>query len=219
MHTLTRLTLPFTTLLFATTAAAQTVGDTFVGSGISTFGATLEGAYQFEPTTRVRGIAMGGINVDSSGEDDDGNTFTYDVSIAAAAVLLDYFPQGAGWHFSGGVLLDLTDISGVGMGAETEPFEINGETFDGGRVDADASFSNRLAPMVAVGYEYDFGNNWLLNGELGAVYIGGIDASYTANSEPLQDAIDDDEDFQSAIADGSDITLLPYIGITMSYRF
>lgn len=216
MHILKISTAVFT---FASPVAAQTVGDTYVGSGISTFGATLEAAYQIEPLARVRGIAMGGVRVDSSGEDDDGNTYSYDASIAAAAVLLDYFPQGQGWHISGGVLFDLSDITGVGTGPDREPFEINGETFENGRVDATVSPANSVAPMVAVGYEYDFGNQWVINGELGAIYTGGIEMDYTANSDRLQDAIDDDDDFQSAIAEGKDISVLPYIGLTVSYRF
>jgi len=61
MHILKVSTAIFT---FASPVAAQTVGDTYLGSGISTFGATLEAAYQIEPLARVRGIAMGGVRVD-----------------------------------------------------------------------------------------------------------------------------------------------------------
>jgi len=205
--------------LCAAPAVAQDVGDIFVGNGVSILGATIEGAYQIDPNYRLRGIFMGGLNVDSEGEDDDGNSFEYDIAIAASAVVIDYFPTGTGWHWTGGLLFDLSDISGVGRGADTEPFVVNGETFESGRVDAEMSFSRGLAPILTAGYEYDFGNDWLINGEVGAVFIGGIDTTYTANSTALQNAIDTDADFVKARSDAADLSILPYIGITISYRF
>jgi hypothetical protein len=140
-------------------AVAQEVGDTTIGGGLSIFGVTVESTYQIEPDLRLRGVAMGGFNFDDTDTDDDGNTYDIDLNIAAAALLVDHYPSGPGWRVSGGLLINLSDLSAEGRGEDTEPFEINGETFDGGIVTGDARFANELAPMVTAGYDYDFGNN------------------------------------------------------------
>ena len=200
-------------------ASAQTVGETTIGGGLSILGATLESAYQVAPDLRMRGVVMGGLNYSDTEEDDDGNAFDIDLSVGAAAFLVDHYPSGPGWRISGGLLVNLSDIAATGRGAETEPFEINGETFDGGVVTGEAEFANNLAPMITAGYDYDFGNDWYLSAEVGAIYIGGIETSFTANSDALQDAVDDDPDFRDAQADAEDIDFLPYVSMTVSFRF
>lgn len=200
-------------------ASAQSAGDTTFGGGLSVLGATLEGTYQIDPETRVRGVLIGGFGYDDSETDDDGNTYEIDLSVAAAAVMVDFYPNGPGWRVSGGLLLDLSEIEATGTGAFDEPFEINGETFDGGEIVGEAGFRNQISPIVTTGYDYPINDEWIISGEIGAIFTGGFDIEATANSDLLQAEIDADADFQDLQSDARDIELLPYISVTVGFRF
>lgn len=206
-------------LLSGSSLFAQSVGDTTVGGGLSVFGATLETTYHIESDSRLRGVLMGGLRYDEVQIDDDGNRFDVDIDLAAAALLLDYYPDRFGWRVSGGLLMNLSDLNATGQGGPNDPFEINGQLFTGGTVMVESRFSNEVAPMITAGYDYDLGNNWIMSGELGAIYIGGIETELTASSDALQNAIDSDEDFQNNIRDLEDTNVLPYLSVAVSFRF
>ncbi|MEL6570028.1 MAG: hypothetical protein AAFQ64_00110 [Pseudomonadota bacterium] len=199
--------------------AQHTFGDTTFGGGVTLFGPMLEGSYTFEPNLRLRGMLIGGWDFDTTEVDEDGNMFDVDVDPAAAAILIDHSPRGDGLRFSGGLLFDLSEISAIGRGAGPDGFEVNGETFDEGVVTADAGLSSRVAPMIAAGYEYSLDDQWVLSGELGAIYAGGLSTTLTANSDLLQDTIDDDEDIQESLSDAASLTILPFISVAVSFRF
>ena len=200
-------------------ASAQSVGEVTLGNGLSVLGATFEGTYQIEPDARLRGVLIGGVSYDATEEDDDGNTFSIDAELSAAALLVDFYPYGPGWRISGGVLLNMSDVAALGTGGPTEPFEINGETFVGGVVEADVTFANQIAPMVTTGYDYPINENWVLSGEVGAIYTGGFDIDVTANSDALQAEIDSDPDYLDLRSDANDVTLLPYVSVSVGFRF
>lgn len=203
----------------APSAYAQSVGDTTFGGGLSVFGPTLEGSYQFEPLLRLRGVAIGGLSYSDTDEDDDGNAYDIDLSVAAAAILVDHYPKLTGWRLSGGLLFNLSDFQATGTGAETEPFEINGRLFDGGEVLGEAEFVRNIAPMVTVGYEHAFENNWVLSGEVGAIFTGGFATDLTANSDLLQAEVDINQDFQDFQSDARSFDVLPYMSVAVSFRF
>ena len=162
---------------------------------------------------------MGGLSYDTIESDDDGNRYEIDLALSAAALLFDYYPDRTGWRVSGGVFIDMSDLAATARGAPGAAIEVNGETYADGRVEAAAQFANELAPMVTAGYEYDLGDNWRLSGEVGAVYTGGIEAAFTANSDALQEAVDADADFQKNKRDLRDLTVLPYLSVAVSFRF
>lgn len=200
-------------------ALAQSVGEMTLGGGLSIFGPTLEATYQLEPALRLRGVAIGGLSYTDTEEDDDGNTYDIDLSVAAAAIMLDHYPDDTNWRLSGGLLFNLSELEAEGRGADTQPFEINGQTFAGGTVLGEAEFSRNVAPMVTVGYDHDLGNNWILSGEFGAIYTGGLSTTLTANSDPLQAEVDANEDFNDLRGDARGIALLPYLSVSVSFRF
>lgn len=199
--------------------AQQEVGETTIGGGVSIFGPLVEGTYMFEPNLRVRGVLIGGWDFDTSETDDNGNTFDIDLDPAAAAILIDHYPSGSGWRFSGGLLFDLSEVTAIGRPSATDAFEFNGETFDTGRVEVEGGLSAEVAPMVTAGYEYPLDAQWTLSGEIGAIYAGGFSATAEADNDLLQDAIDNDEDFQDALSEANSITILPYISVAVSFRF
>ena len=200
-------------------AAQQDIGGSSVGGGITLFGPMVQTSYVFEPNLRVRGMVIGGWDFDTTETDDDGNVFDIDIDPAAAVILIDHYPHGEGLRFSGGLMFDLSEIGAVGRGLGVEGFEVNGEQFDGGVVTADAGLGSRVAPMVAAGYEFALDDQWVLSGEFGMIYAGGLSVTLDANSDPLQDAIDNDADIQQNLSDAAGQTILPYLGLAVSFRF
>jgi len=55
--------------------------------------------------------------------------------------------------------------------------------------------------------------------EIGVIFNGGIDLAFEATGTTLQSAIDNDPDVQEAIQTAADTNKLPYIALTISYRF
>lgn len=202
----------------AATASAQEVGDWTASVGVSTFGANYEAIYQLRPNMRLRGAVMGGLNY-SGTEEEDGSTFEVDANLSAFAVMADYYPTQSGWRVSGGVLFNGSKLDSTATGSASNPIEIDDQTFSTGSLDVDADFKNTLSPIVTTGYDYRFKNNWIVSGEIGAIYTGGIDLTATGSTAEIQTAINNSDDYNTSRQDASDITFLPYISVTVGYTF
>ncbi|MDO6592002.1 hypothetical protein DS901_00255 [Loktanella sp. D2R18] len=194
----------------ATPTFARDVGDTSVNLGVSTFGVNLEAAYQINPAIRVRGALMGGISLDYDENNDDGD-FSGTFDLGGAAFLGDYYPGQSGWRISGGLFFSNTELSLTGT------TDIDG--LGSQSVTATAEFENKIAPMLSTGYDLAFGRGWSFNSEIGVIFNGGIDLNIIADNSAIQQDVDDDTDVQDAKGDADDITVLPYIGVSLGYRF
>ena len=73
--------------------------------------------------------------------------------------------------------------------------------------------------MVTTGYDYRFGNNWVLSGEVGAIYTGGITLEASSDNAQLQAQLATDSDYQKARSDAADVTFYPYISVSVGYSF
>lgn len=184
--------------------------DVVVGMGISTLGANIEAAYRLNPTYRVRGIVMGGVDIAYDAEDASGD-FVGDVVLGGVAIMGDFFPLQSGWRLSGGLFLSNAELRATGT-AEVE----GGSTVD---ADIDARFASEIAPMVTTGYDIGFGRGWSLNTEAGVIFTGGIDVTYTAEDPALQDALDGDADVQDVVESAADLPIYPYASLTVSFQF
>lgn len=188
-----------------TMATAQEAGDVTVGTGLSTFGLNLEGAYQIDPQLRVRGALMGGIST-SYKETENGDTAEGDFNLGGLGLLADYYPTQSGWRVSGGLFVSNTELIADGTSA-------------GQDAELSAEFANKVAPMVTTGYDWRFGEGWSFNSEVGVIFTGGIDLEVNATGAGNQAIIDADEDVQDAISDAEDLIALPYVSLGVSYRF
>ena len=204
--------------VIAATANAQDVGDTSVSLGLSTFGINLEGTYHILPEWRLRGAVMGGLNY-SGTEVEDGTTFDVDAGLSALALMADYYPTNSGWRVSGGLVFNGSKIDSTVTASSTDPIEIDDDTFQTGSMEIDANFKKKMSPIVTTGYDYHFQNNWILSGEIGAIYTGGIDITATSDSATLQEAIDDSVDYRDARADAAELNFWPYLSVTVGYSF
>lgn len=212
-------TIAIISLSASTLVSAQDQGDVSVALGVSTFGANLEAAYVIDQNFRVRGALMGGISLDESGSDGDSGTYDGEATLGGVALLGDYYPMANGWRLSGGVFFSSTEIDALAEASVDTPIEIDGVDQVSGSVRTVAKFENTVAPMITTGYNLQFGDGWNFSSEIGLIYTGGIDLEATAGGAIDQATIDDDPEYQDALDDARDLTLLPYLGFTVSYQF
>lgn len=195
--------------LCATAASAENDYEWSVGAGLSTLGANLEAQYRFDPSFAVRGIAITGVDVDFDESDDDFNV-EGDAKLGAVALLGDYYPNQGNWRVSGGLLFSSSEIEASGT------VDIDGVSE---AANVSAEFKNNVSPTLTTAYEWGFAKGWTLTPEAGVIFTGGIDLSVDAAGTTSQSDIDADEDIQDAISDAADLKVLPYISLTVSYRF
>jgi hypothetical protein len=176
---------------------AQDVGETSVGAGITTFGPSLHGEYRAAPNLGVRGMIMGGIN-ESDTFDFEDYEVNGEVTLGGGAVFADYYPLSSAWRVSGGLLLSNTEILGDFVGPENFEGEI--------------ALKNDIAPLITTGFNREFAPGWSFSGDIGIV-ISSLEASSDSTDSAVQDEIDALND------DLSDLPVLPYAGIAVSYRF
>ena len=211
-----------TAVLGGSAVSAQDVGQVTVGAGVSTFGANLEAAYQIDPSFRVRGVLAGlpGLDILTDTFEEDGTTYTYDATVGAVALLADYYPVNSGWRVSGGVMFNQTSFDANGVLSAGNQFTLDdGTVFDTGSVDISAQFVQEISPMITTGYDYRFSNNWILSGEVGAIYTGGLTFEATSDNALLQAEIDSDSDIEQARDDLAEFKFYPYLAITVGYSF
>ena len=182
-----------------------------VSFGASTLGATLEMGYRVSPDFGLRGIAGFG-NMDFattfSGAPVQGNA-----NIGGYGVLGDIY-LGGGVRLSAGAVAP-------GYGAEmsiTGDITIDGNTVNNVDIAASLSSTNQFAPMLAIGYEKTYRNNWGISADIGAMYTGGFSLSATDNSAQITQA-DLDAELADTNAELGQIIILPYIKLGVSFQF
>lgn len=197
-------------VLGANTATAQETGEYSVALGVSTLGGNIEAAYQIDPTYRVRGALIGGID-ETYEETDDDVEFEGSLEVGGLAVIGDFYPMQGGWRVSGGLFFSNTELTASGTA------EIDGLGTES--VETKATFENAVSPMITTGYDLRFGDGWSFNSEAGLIFTGGIDLEFTATDPLVQDEVDADTDLQEAQEDAADVNIYPYLSLTVSYQF
>ena len=192
--------------MFATTAlcsigamaAAQEVGDVSAGIGLTTYGFSLEGEYIAAPQIGVRGMLIGGFNLEDEFDLEDA-TVDGEASFGGFALIGDYYPLSNPWRISGGLFFSTSEITGdVTEGLLTYEGEI--------------AFTNEIAPMITTGFSTEFAPGWSLSGDLGFI-ISSLEVS-SDDADPLVQA-----DIDELNDDLGDIPVLPFLGFAVSYSY
>jgi len=180
-----------------------------LGAGLSTMGANVEAQYRLTPRIGLRGVVSGGINRDFDVSDTDFD-ISGNIKMGATSLLLDAYPLGGSWRISAGLLKSGMEFNAAGT------VDVSGvqET-----ADVTARFSKSTAPIVTTSYDVRLGKSLAITPEIGVIFNGGIDLAFEATGTTLQSTIDNDPDVQDAIQTAADINKLPYIALTISYRF
>lgn len=190
-------------------ARAQDGPEFSLGAG--TLGATLEVGYQLNPNFGIRGIAgyAGGTFSDTY----EGAPLSGTATIGGVGVLADMY-------LGGGIRLTAGAIA-PNYGAEMRiagDITIEGYSYSGVDIAASVTSTNKIAPVLAVGYEKSFGNHWGVTADLGAMYVNGFTISATDNSGQISDA-DITTELAETNADLANIPVLPFVKIGVSFAF
>ena len=184
-----------------------------VGLGASTMGAELELVYPYSQSMSFRGFYAGGLSQDFNETQGD---VDYDIKakLGGFGALIDYHPFASGWRFSGGVFASDTSITATST--ITSATTIGDNDYVTGTIDGSVKFKRKVAPMLSVGYDWQFANGWSVNADLGAI-VSGLKAT-ASGSEGI-----DQVDLNKEIADVQDeldkIPAIPYIAFGVNYRF
>jgi len=193
----------FAFLLMTMSAAPLAAQDSNLrfGLGLSTMGGTLEGAYRFNDRFAVRGVVAGGVNGNTT-DTADGVQYNVSGTLGGFALMGDYYTGNSGFRVSGGAFLSNTSLSGNAVASLGNPIDIGLTTLNAGeRADVDIEFNNRVSPILTVGYDWNIGRNFTLSGEIGAIAMGGLNASVSTNvAVPAADLARETRNIQNAAA-------------------
>lgn len=202
-------------LAFSSAAFAQDQGLRF-GLGLSTMGATLEGAYRLNDRLAIRGVVAGGLNANGT-QTVDGVAYTTSGQLGGFALLADYYTGNTGFRLSGGAFVSNTSLSGSTTASAANPIEIGGTTLTGGETaSADIEFKNKVSPMLTIGYDQKIGRSFTLSGEIGAIAMGGLDINLSAPAAPAADVARETQNIRDEL---SRFGVYPYVAITGTFRF
>lgn len=181
------------------------------GLGGSTLGATLEVSYRLGPNFGLRGIAGGGQT--SFASEFNSAPLTGTAHIGGVGILADVYFGGGGRISAGGIVPNYGATLAV-----TGDISVEGTSFSNVDIEGSVSTINHFAPMVAIGYEKIFRNNWGISADIGAMYTGGFALAATDNSAQIPQ-IDLDSELASTNAELGQITILPFVKLGVSFAF
>lgn len=179
--------------------------------GASTLGATLEASYRIGPSFGVRGVvgaANGAFSTQFNGAPVRGTA-----TIGGYGLLADVF-MGGGARFSAGAL---SPQYGAEMSL-TGSVTVDGSTFNNVDISATVSPRQQVAPVLALGYDKFYQNNWGISADLGAIYTGGFTLNAIDNSGHILPA-DLVSELAATNAELGQIAILPYVKLGVSFQF
>ena len=196
----------------AASASAQSLENFSVEAGLSTLGLYIAPKADIAPQWQVRApIYLGSLSdtFDADGSDIDGK-----ITSNSVALMADYKIGGLGFRVSGGF-----SVGGYELEGTTTELTLDGAPYTG-NFTAKVEQKSNIAPVLAVGYARDLGSNWGIVAELGA-RITSLEVSTTGQeniTSPTERA-QFDEDLAQVNSDLSDVKILPFITLGVSYKF
>lgn len=196
----------------ATGATAQSLENVTIEGGLSTLGLYIAPKVDLAGSWGARApLYLGSFSdtFDVDGSDIDGKLTSNSVALMA-----DYSLGNSGLRLSGGLSLGGYELEGTATS-----LTIDGNTYTG-NFSAKLKQKRDVAPVLAVGYARTFGENWGIVAEIGA-RITSLEVSTTGQdsiTNPTERA-QFDADLAQANSDLSDIKILPFLTLGISYNF
>lgn len=196
---------------FATGASAQSLDNFGIEAGLSTLGLYIAPKADIAPQWQIRTpIYLGRF---SGTFDADGNDVQGRLTSNSVAVMADYKLGGAGFRLSGGV-----SYGGYKLSGSATTLTLEGNDYSG-NFSATIQQKQDFAPVLAIGFARDLGSNWGLVAELGA-RITSLEVTATGQDALLPaDRTQFDADLAQVNSDLSDIKVLPFLTLGVSYKF
>jgi len=193
---------------------AQSIGDASfgVGAGVSTLGFYVEGDVAVTPNFHIRTpVFFGFYNGDITYE---GNTGNADIDVFSFPLMGDYSFGRTGFRLSGGMSVGGYEASATFPGSIT----LNGRTYNA-TITGNLKQDNNIAPVVAMGYNHTFKNNWGLSAELGArITTLGVTATGQETLTPA-DRAEFERELRSINNDLDKIGVTPFLSLGVTYKF
>ena len=184
---------------------------------MTTLGPTLEGSYRVSPQFAFRGIVAVPLEGDGTSSE-DGTDYEYEYETGGFGLLADYYPGVGGLRLTGGLFKQNmgVDLDASASGADT--ITIGNTTYANVSVGGDLAFERDVAPLLAVGYAGMLGS-WELSGEVGALFVQGVDASLEQTGGAIPISESDLREEEDELEDDFGINAYPYVGVSLTYRF
>ena len=187
-----------------------------IGVGVGSLGAMVEPSLRLSPNFGVR-VPLGTASLDRT-EEVEGNNVKGTLRLGGVAVMGDYFPFGGGLRVSGGLLSSNFRLSGTSTGS----YELNDEEYVGS-FSVYAETRNRVNPVVALGYDTGGADaGWSISGDLGLVYSDGLSGNIDATVDGGAGVAFEDDlatARETLRNDLSDVKVLPYVKLSVAFRF
>ena len=212
-----------------------------ISAEVGTLGYGANIGWALNDKTELQAGWAGGDVADLFGGDFDANDINYDVDSDFSNPYLgvQLRPTGNWFTMGAGIIVPDNDID-VRANAEGEGYySIDGNKFYAGNATLDQSLAedfggdnvgnlegsiehrNKLAPYLTVGFRPNITNNFGLFGELGAAYMGKVDANvrYTGEGGNAVAAQDAARQAEKDLEDKSWLEWLPIVKLGATYRF
>ncbi len=198
-------------LITGLAGAVQAQQRPVLNFGIGSLGATVEAGFRLGDNLGIRGV--GGYGRGAVSTSFNGAPVSGTATIGGYGVLADLY-LGGGARLSAGALAPLyrADM------AITGNITVNGFAFNNVDIAASVSPLRQVAPVLALGYEKSWRNNWGISADIGAMYMGGFSLSATDNSSQIPQG-DLDAELAASNAELGQITILPYVKLGVSFQF
>ena len=191
-----------------------------VSAEVGTLGYGANVAWGVNDTTELVAGWAGGDVADLVGDDVDVNDVDYDVEMDMSNPYLGVnLRPAANWFTVGaGVIVPDVDIEVKSNPDGDGVYKINGNEYQAeevGSLEGEMEYRNKLAPYGTIGFRPNINDNWGVYGEIGAAYMGEVDAtvrSTAGNDDIARDAEQDleEEDY---------LEWYPIAKLGLTYRF
>jgi hypothetical protein len=195
----------------STSVAAQSLEALSVEAGLSTLGLYIAPKMDVAPQWQVRvPLYLGSV---SDTFDVDGSDIRGKLTSNSIAVMGDYAIGNSGLRVSGGV-----SFGGYKLEGSATSLTVEGNRYNT-NFTAKLEQKNDIAPVLAVGYARDLGENWGFMAEIGARFTS-FEFS-TTGQEALTPVLRNqfDADLAQVNRDLSDVKVLPFITLGVTYKF
>ena len=195
----------------STSVAAQSLETLSVEAGLSTLGLYIAPKVDVAPQWQVRvPLYLGSV---SDTFDVDGSDITGKLTSNSIAVMGDYAIGSSGLRLSGGV-----SFGGYKLEGSANSLTIEGRPYSA-NFTAKLEQKNDIAPVLAVGYARDLGENWGFMAEIGARFTS-FELTTTGQDALLPgDRNQFNADLAQVNRDLSDVKVLPFITLGITYNF
>jgi hypothetical protein len=195
----------------STSVAAQSLENMSVEAGLSTLGFYIAPKMDVSPQWQVRvPLYLGSV---SDTFDVDGSDIRGKLTSNSIAMVGDYAIGNSGLRVSGGV-----SFGGYKLEGSASTLTIEGNRYDGNFAST-IEQRNTVAPVLAVGYARDLGENWGIMAEVGARFTS-LKVS-TTGQEVLDPVVRNQFNFdlEQANRDLRDVKILPFVTLGVTYKF